>query len=274
VDSIVDIVGACLGLHLLGIDEIWSSPVAVGMGWIEIAHGRVPLPAPATIELLRGAPIEQRDSGFELTTPTGAALLSTLAKGFGVMPPAKVVSVGYGAGNDRPGPVPNCLRVIILESEGDEEGPPLPQRDTVVVLETNLDDMSPEWLGHLTERLLEEGALDVAIAPILMKKSRPAHALTVIAPPALEARLAAMLFTEGTTFGVRRREVERWVLARESREIDTPWGRVRIKIGRRGDEIVSAAPEHEDLRRAAASSGLSLRELHRRVLEIFYAHDA
>lgn len=273
VDSIVDITGSCLGLHLLGVDEVWSAPVALGQGWIEIAHGRVALPAPATIELLRGVPVEQRESGFELTTPTGAAILSTLARGFGPMPAARVVAVGYGAGNDRPGPVPNCLRVILAEVEsesGSSASRNSTRRDTVVVLETNIDDMSPEWLGYLSERLFESGALDVTIAPVLMKKGRAAHAVSVIAPPALEDRLAGILFSEGTTFGIRRREMERLILDRELREVDTPWGRVRIKLGRKGDTIVSASPEYEDLRAAAAKAGLPLRDIHRRALELFW----
>ena len=165
VDSIVDIVGACVGLHLLGIDAVYSAPITVGTGYVMGDHGQMPLPAPATTALLRGFPIEQRDSRAELTTPTGAALLTTLASGFGTMPRMTLRAVGYGAGDDRPGPVPNVLRLLVGETTASAT-----EADRVVVLETNIDDMSPEWLGHLTDRLLNSGASDVWLTPILMKK--------------------------------------------------------------------------------------------------------
>jgi hypothetical protein len=264
VDSIVDIVGVCLGIHLLGVEEVWSAPLTVGTGLANMAHGRLPLPAPATLELLRGFPVEQRESGCELTTPTGAALLTTLAGSFGTFPPMTVSAVGYGAGDDRPGPVPNLLRAIL----GERTVPPFPA-DRVVVLESNIDDMSPQLLGNLMERLFDAGALDVSVAPILMKKSRPAHEVKVIVAPDSEGRVLTRLFQESTTFGVRRMEVDRAILARESKTVDTPWGAIRVKVGSRGGVVLTASPEHEDLKEAAARSGIPLRDLHARVMEVY-----
>ena len=265
VDSIVDIVVSCLALELLGIEEVYCAPVTVGTGFVKGAHGRMPLPAPATANLLRGFPIRQVDSGAELTTPTGAALMTTLAKDFGTMPPLRVTATGFGAGDDRQGSTPNALRVFLGELEETPAG-----RDRVLLLETNIDDMSPEWIGHLVDRLLEEGALDVSVSPILMKKNRPAHKITIIAPLLREQEITHTLFCESTTIGVRRTETERVVLERETEEIGTPWGKIRIKIARHGGEQVGASPEFEDLKRAAASSGLPLKELHRQALEIFH----
>ena len=265
VDSIVDIVGSCLALELLGIEEVYCAPITVGTGFVEGAHGRMPLPAPATANLLRGFPIRQVDSGAELTTPTGAALMTTLAKDFGTMPPLQVTATGFGAGDERQGATPNALRVFLGELEEAAAG-----RDRVLLLETNIDDMSSEWIGHLMDRLLEEGALDVSVSPILMKKSRPAHKLTILAPLEREQEITHTLFCESTTIGVRRTETERVVLERETEEIEAPWGKIRIKIARHGGEQVGASPEFEDLKRAAASSGLPLKELHRLALEIFH----
>ncbi|MBI4601091.1 MAG: nickel pincer cofactor biosynthesis protein LarC [Planctomycetes bacterium] len=263
VDSIVDIVGSCLGLHLLGVDEVRSAPLTVGTGFVGAAHGKIPLPAPATLELLKGFPVEQRDSKAELTTPTGAALLTTLAQDFGTLPPLRLTAVGYGAGDDRPGPVPNALRVILGETAAQ------PGTDRVVLLETNLDDMSPQWSGYLMERLFEAGALDVSLAPILMKKSRPAHELRVILPPAAEELVLRVLFSESTTLGVRRSEVDRVVLEREQRAVETPWGLVKVKLGMLAGEVVTATPEYEDLQAAARKAGLPLKEVHARVMEEF-----
>jgi hypothetical protein len=266
VDSIVDITGSCLGLHLLGIEEVHSAPITVGTGLVEIAHGKVPLPAPATLELLRGYPVEQRESGAELTTPTGAALLTTLSKSFGVMPPLVVSAVGYGAGDDRPGPIPNALRVIL-----GERMPSQPVSDRIVVLETNIDDMSPEWMGYLMDKLLDAGALDVSLTPVLMKKSRPAQAVKVLLPLAAEPRIVETLFAESTTFGLRRSEADRVLLTRELLPVATPWGSVKVKVGRLGGKVMTAAPEYEDLRAAALKAGLSLKEVHERVMELYRA---
>jgi hypothetical protein len=265
VDSIVDIAGVCLGLHLLGVEEAWCSPATLGTGFVKAAHGEIPLPAPATLELLRGFPVRQRETGYELTTPTGAALAVTLARGFGPMPELVVSAIGYGAGDDRPLAVPNVLRVVLGERTG-----AAPISDRVVCLETNVDDMSPQWLGHLVERLLAEGALDAWLVPAQMKKSRAAHEIRVLAPLGSEERLAEILFHETTTFGVRRFEVDRWVLDRSFETVTTPWGEVRIKVGRREGRVLSATPEYEDLRRAAAKGGVPLKEVHRRALSEYH----
>ena len=265
VDSIVDIVGSCLALELLDIDEVYCGPIAVGTGFVEGAHGRMPLPAPATAELLKGFPVEQVDSGAELTTPTGAALMTTLAVAFGPMPPVTITSTGLGAGDERHGAVPNALRVFLAERNGEK-----PETDTVLLLETNIDDMSSEWIGHLMDRLFENGALDVYVTPILMKKTRPAHKLSIIGPLEREKELTDTLFTESTTLGVRRAEIERIVLQRETTEIETPWGPIRIKIARHGGEQVGASPEYEDLKRVAEAAELPIKEVHRQAMERYH----
>ncbi|MBI4584269.1 MAG: nickel pincer cofactor biosynthesis protein LarC [Planctomycetes bacterium] len=264
VDSIVDIVGACFGLYYLDIETVWCSPITLGTGLAKGAHGTFPLPAPAALEVLKGVPVRQRDTGFELCTPTGAALAASLASGFGTFPPLRVSSIGYGAGDDRPGEVPNVLRVVIGESGEARE------RDRVVQIEANLDDASPQWLGYLQEQLLAAGALDVAITPVLMKKSRPGHLLTVLATPGKEAVLEDLIFQETPTFGLRKQEVERVILARDLVPVATPWGEVRVKVGRRGGAVVTAAPEYEDLKKLAQSTGQPIKELSRRVMEEFH----
>ena len=265
VDSIVDIVGSCLALELLGIEEVYCAPITIGTGFVEGAHGRMPLPAPATANLLKGFPIRQVESEAELTTPTGAALMTMLAESFGTMPPIEITATGFGAGDERPGTTPNALRVFLGEMEEAPAG-----RDRVLLLETNVDDMSSEWIGHLMDRLFEDGALDVAVTPILMKKNRPAHKLTIIAPLQREKEITDTLFCESTTIGVRRTETERIVLERETEEIEAPWGTIRIKIARHRGEQVGASPEFEDLKRAAASSGLPIKEIHRLAMEIYH----
>jgi uncharacterized protein (TIGR00299 family) protein len=261
VDSIVDITGSCLGLHLLGVEEVWFSPATVGTGTVRSAHGEIPLPAPATLEILRGLPVRQREVGFELTTPTGAALAATLGRGFGPFPPMTPAAVGYGAGDERPGPVPNLVRVILGEKSAGPSG-----SDRVAVIETNVDDMSPQWIGYLIDRLLEAGALDVSVAPIQMKKSRSAHEIRVLAPLGIEGVIEELLFRETTTFGLRRYEADRLILERSFETVSTPWGPVRIKLGRREGRLLSANPEYADLERAARAGGVPLKEVHQRAL--------
>ena len=271
VDSIVDIVGCCVALEILGIDAVHSEPVTVGTGFVDGAHGRMTLPAPATAELLQGFEVRHRDSGFELMTPTGAAVLTTLAESFGTMPDGRVESIGYGAGNDRPGPVPNMLRVLIARTTTSGESAGTGKaRDRVLLLETNIDDMSGEGIGHLTERLFACGALDVWVTPIGMKKSRPGQMVSILGPLESEKELADVLFRESTTFGIRRSEVDRLVLERELCDVETPWGTVRVKVGKRDGEEVSASPEYEDVRKAAEVSGLAVIEVQRQVLDLYH----
>jgi uncharacterized protein (TIGR00299 family) protein len=250
VDSIADIVGACLGFALLGIERVFCSPVNVGRGTVETEHGTLPVPAPATAALLRGKPVYAQGPEAELTTPTGAALAVTLAQDFGPMPPMRLHATGYGAGTrDFPGQ-PNVLRVLTGEASRATEA------TTVSVIEANLDDASPEVLGYAAERLLEAGALDVALAPLVMKKGRPGTRLQVVARPEDRERLAAIVFAETTTLGVRWWTAERRVQERRWVEVDTRYGRVRIKVGE-----CTWAPEYEDCRRLARDAGVPLKDV-------------
>ncbi len=260
IDSIIDIVGVCLGLHLLGVDAVHSAPVTVGTGYVRGDHGRMPLPAPATAELLLGFPIEQRDSRAELTTPTGAALLTTLGAGFGTMPRGSITKIGYGAGDDRPGAVPNVLRLFLLDSAETPHG------DRVVVLATNIDDLSPEWLAHVVEETFAAGALDVWLTPILMKKGRAAHELKAIVKESKREEVIHALFRQGATLGVRITETDRATLQRRQIEVQTSWGPVRVKIGTFCGAEVSVAPEFDDLQAVARKAKRSIREVHQLVM--------
>ncbi|HWR50557.1 MAG TPA: nickel pincer cofactor biosynthesis protein LarC [Bryobacteraceae bacterium] len=251
VDSIADIVGACMGLALLSVDEVWCSPVNVGSGTVDTEHGVLPVPAPATAALLEGKPVYARGPAMELTTPTGAAVVSALASGFGPMPPMTVRSSGYGAADRDFTEHANVLRVVIGEAARAAES------TTVAVLEANIDDSTPEVLGWAMERLLGAGALDVTFTPIAMKKNRPGTLVTVIARPEHREEMAGILFAETSTLGVRLHDAERRVQAREIVEIDTPHGRVRMKVAREGN----FAPEYEDCRQLAIERGVPLKEI-------------
>jgi len=251
VDSICDIVGACIGFDLLDVAAVYSSPVNVGSGTAKTEHGILPVPAPATSELFAGKPIYSRGPNLELTTPTGAAIASTLAAEFGALPPMRVLASGYGAGDYDFAEHANVLRVLIGETTGAEES------TTVIVLEANIDDSSPQVLGYAMERLLEAGALDVTLNSVLMKKGRPGTLLRVIARPEDRETLAHVVFDETSTLGLRTYSAERRVKARHSMEIDTPHGKVRMKISENG----SFAPEYEDCRALARKSGVSLKQI-------------
>jgi uncharacterized protein (TIGR00299 family) protein len=261
-DSIVDIAGTVLALEHLGVDEITYSPLHVGTGRIDTAHGPLPVPVPAVVELTKGVPIVRTDIPTEILTPTGAALLTTLGRPI-ASAPFVAESVGIAAGHREFEGGPSLLRVSIGKAVG-PEGTPTDawQSDVVEVLETNLDDMNPEILPTVLERALEAGALDAFLTPIVMKKGRPGHLLTVLAEPARAAELAAVLFRETSTFGVRRRTQTRWILVRESRELETPWGPVRVKIGHLGGGDRRVTPEHDSLRELARTRGVPLMELY------------
>lgn len=250
VDSIADIVGACLGFELLGVEAVYCSAVNVGNGTVRTEHGTLPVPAPATAELLRGKPVYAQGPEAELTTPTGAALAVTLARDFGPLPPMRISETGYGAGERDFPQQANVLRVIVGEASGATEAA------TVSVIEANLDDASPEVLAYALERLLEAGALDVSLAPLLMKKGRPGTLLRVIARPEDRERLAAMVFAETTTLGLRWWDAERRVQERRWVEVQTRYGKVRIKIGES-----AWAPEYEDCRRLAREAGVPLKDV-------------
>ena len=251
VDSICDIVGACVGLDLLDIGAVYSAPVNVGSGTAKTEHGVLPVPAPATAELLAGKPIYARGPSLELTTPTGAAIATTLAKEFGALPPMRVITSGYGAGDYDFPEHANVLRVLIGEASG------APESTTVAVLEANIDDSTPQVLGYAMERLLEAGALDVTLTSVLMKKSRPGTILSVIARPEDREALARVIFEETSTLGLRIFSAERRVKERHSVEIATKHGTVRMKVAENG----SFAPEYEDCRKLARESGVPLKEI-------------
>jgi hypothetical protein len=250
-DSICDIVGACAAFDLLGVHTIHSSPLNVGSGTVNTEHGVLPVPAPATAELLKDQPIYARGPSVELTTPTGAAIAVTLAADFGALPAMRVNATGYGAGDKDFSEHANVLRVFIGEPSGAEEA------TTVAILEANIDDASPQVLGYAMERLLETGALDVTLESLLMKKNRPGMLLRVIARPEDREALAQMIFAETTTLGLRIYSAERRVKARRVAEVETRHGTVRIKIAENG----SFAPEYEDCRRIARETGLPLKEI-------------
>jgi hypothetical protein len=251
VDSICDIVGACAAFDLLDVDEIHSSPLNVGSGTVKTEHGVLPVPAPATAELLTGKPVYARGPSVELTTPTGAAIVATLASEFGALPPMQITATGYGAGDRDFQEHANVLRVLIGETSGAEEA------TTVAVLEANIDDSSPQVLGYAMERLLEAGALDVTLESVLMKKNRPGTLVRVIAKPEDREALAQLMFAETSTLGLRIYSAERRVKARHTLEVETPYGKVRIKIADNG----SYAPEYEDCRKLARETGVPLKQI-------------
>ncbi len=256
VDTLVDVTGVLLALHLLGVKRVVVSPVPLGRGTLASSHGQMPLPAPATVALLRGAPVLGVDHAVETVTPTAAALLTEIADEFGAIPAMRLSAIGYGAG-DRLTPEPNVLRVLLGET-ATTASPDL-QIETLSLLETNIDDMNPEVYGYIQERLLAAGALDVYLTPILMKKGRPATLLSVLCQPAEAGSLRTALFDETTTLGVRTTEVTRHCLARAIEQVATPFGTLRVKLVQLPGGGSKAAPEYEDCRQAAEAHGVPLR---------------
>ena len=257
VDAMVDIVCAAVGAEALGVDEIVCSPLNVGGGMVECAHGTFPVPAPATVELLKDAPVYSSGVQAELVTPTGAAIVRTLARRFAEFPEMKIEKSGYGAGSREFPGHPNALRLVIGQAA------PKPaaktSSETISVLEANLDDLNPQVFGYVMDRLLEEGALDVFGMPVHMKKNRPGTLLTVLCKPENESKLAQLIFEETTTLGVRRREEVRQTLARRWENVRTRWGEVRIKIASMNGTVTNYAPEYEDCRRIAAEHHVPLK---------------
>jgi uncharacterized protein (TIGR00299 family) protein len=258
IDTIVDVVGVLSALDALGITEIYSSPLPLGRGFVRSAHGQLPLPAPATVALLKGIPVVGSEIDRELVTPTGAALLSSLAKGFGPLPAMTLLGAGYGAGSHDL-PIPNVVRVMI----GEKALPGHPEGDVVALLETNIDDLNPEIYDYVMSRLFAAGALDVFLTPIQMKKNRPATLLRVICRPQDSTRLTGILFAETSTLGVREQLVTRSCLPRSSQQVNTPYGPVRIKVAHLPTGETRAAPEYEDCRRLAEAHGVPLQEVYR-----------
>lgn len=253
-DAIVDIVGAAVLLDELGIEKIFCSPVNLGSGTVKAAHGVMPVPAPATAALVKGLPTYSDGPAMELTTPTGAALISTLTESFGPMPAMAIASIGYGAGDNDFRERANMLRVMIGEASA------APEATEVWVLEANIDDMSPQAAGYVRELLLEEGALDVTLAPVFMKKDRPGYTIEVLAEPKDRERMSGILFAETTTLGLRMFPAQRRVLERDWKTVVTPYGEVRVKVARSGGAR-TFSPEYEDCRRLAREKKAPFRDV-------------
>jgi len=258
IDAIVDVVGTCAALEVLDVSAVWASPVATGMGMVRAAHGALSNPAPAVLELLRGAPTYGRDIQMELTTPTGAALLAAMVTGWGPLPPLVVGATGYGAGTRDLDGLPNMTQVVL--------GRPLPEAESsepgrspgqpVVLLEVNVDDATGETLAHTVAALIDAGAHDAWVTPIVMKKGRPAHTVSALCDPALATQVSRVLVTQTGSLGVRGQALERWPSARRLHEVEVEGLPVRVKVSPGRTKV-----EHDDAARAASRSGLPLREV-------------
>jgi pyridinium-3,5-bisthiocarboxylic acid mononucleotide nickel chelatase len=258
-DAIVDVVGACIGFDRLGVERFFCSPLNVGSGMVEMAHGRFPIPPPAVAELLRGAPIYSNEVTGELVTPTGAAVVSTLAQEFGTVPAIRVEATGYGAGSRDYPRFPNVLRLMLGKT--DEDRPDTAEK--VVLLETNVDDMSPQIAGFIMDQALQLGALDCYFTPVQMKKNRPGLLISVICRPADSKSLTEMLISESTTLGVRFQELSRSAMQREVVRVETVYGEIDVKVSSYGDSIVKVMPEFDHCREAAVRHNVALREVTR-----------
>jgi pyridinium-3,5-bisthiocarboxylic acid mononucleotide nickel chelatase len=262
VDSIIDIVGACVGFELLGLDDFVCSAMDVGGGTVMTAHGLLAVPAPATTELLAGVPVHTSGVLKELVTPTGAAIATTLASAYGQVPTMTMKAVGYGAGTADLKEKANILRILIGERDGVALGDSSAGWDLPVsVIEANVDDMNPQVYGYFAEKALAAGALDVWSTSALMKKSRPGIVITILCEPSNTQRMMDLLFRETTTIGVRTHEAQRKILDREFVRVKTEWGDVRIKVSRLAGAIVNAAPEFEDCKKIAESNGVPLKSI-------------
>ena len=279
VDAIVDIVCAAVGAEALGVKQFVCSPLNVGGGTVVCSHGTFPVPAPATVELLKRVPVYSAEIKKELVTPTGAAIVATLASRFGDFPQMNIEKTGYGAGTrDLPGQ-PNVLRIVVGQlfaaTVADKNVRPTESnftsigQDTVTVLEANLDDLSPQVFGYVMEKLFEAGALDVFGTPIQMKKNRPGTLLTVLTKPAEADSLSKIVFAETTTLGIRRRDERRQILAREWQSVSTRFGDIRIKVASMNGTISSYAPEYEDCRRIAADQRVPLKQVMQEAMQAY-----
>ncbi len=266
VDSIVDIVGSAYGVHALGISEVFSSPLPMGHGMIKTAHGAIPVPAPAVLEILQDTPTYGRGIPTEIVTPTGAAVIRTLATSFGVSPPMRIDRVGCGAGTKDIG-VPNLLRVVTgvpLEFPAEAE-------ELAYLVSTNIDDMNPEFYDYVIERLLDAGAHDVWLTPIQMKKTRPGTVITVLCSPGDATALKRILLEETSTFGLRTSTVMKKAIEREIIGVETPWGKVAVKVGRDGNRVTNISPEFADCARIAGEQGVPIKEVFRKAQSLAQA---
>jgi len=265
VDAIVDIVGAVCGLWRLGIEEIYASPVRTGTGFVRCAHGVLPVPAPATLELLQGVPVYGGDIARELTTPTGAAILTAYCRGYGSLPPMEIRRVGYGAGGwDLE--IPNLLRLVVgvKREKTAARGEDRLLKEPALMLEVNIDDMNPEFYDHLFQRLYGAGAMDVSLVPLQGKKNRPAAMLRVLLAPERLPALQEIVLRETTAIGLRVYPVEKYMLPYETLAVKGDWGpeAVRVKVARLGGEVYNVAPEYEDCRAVAARYNRPLKEIY------------
>ena len=256
VDSILDIVGAAVAIEQFGIERVTSSPLPLGSGTVKIAHGEIPVPVPATMKLLEGVPVCQSSIAQELVTPTGAAILTHYATSYSGFPAMTVEAVGHGAGTRANEGRANLLRVVIGTADERAHAAPMD------VIETNVDDMRPELLGALFDRLSEAGALDAYVTPLVMKKNRPGHLITVLCDPPDTAGLVELMLTETTTFGVRTYRTAKHCIEREWKSVKTPHGSVKVKIGTLGGRVVSVSPEYESCRAVADSKRVPLKEVY------------
>ncbi|MGD2126796.1 MAG: nickel pincer cofactor biosynthesis protein LarC [Desulfobacteraceae bacterium] len=255
-DSIIDIVGTVFGIEYLGIAAIYASSLPLGSGFVETRHGTIPIPAPATVALLRGIPVHDSGLKQELVTPTGAALIRGLVRSFGTMPAMVVDAVGYGVGSHELPDRPNLLRVIIGRDQSEEHS------ETVIILEANLDDTNPEWLGFVMDRLFEAGALDVLFCPVQMKKNRPGILIQVMGRPHQRDALIDVLFRESTTLGVRFQYSQRRILERSFAEIESPWGPIKVKTVSQPNGSSYVLPEYEACRKIAQEKNLPIKTIY------------
>lgn len=258
-DSIADIVLACVGIEQLGVEKIVVSPLREGRGWLHCDHGKFPIPSPATLEILAGIPLTQIDEEFEFITPTGAAIVAEFATTFGLIPQMKVGKIGYGIGSRQLPHQPNALRAVLGESD---EKSGAYATDTITRIETNIDDLSPEITGAVMEKLFAAGALDVFFTSIQMKKNRPAIQLTALCENADVPKLADIIFAETTSFGIRMDQVNRLKLDRKFEKVKTEYGEVTVKLGLKAGKVIQVAPEYESVRAASEKSGASLRAIY------------
>jgi len=271
VDSIVDVVGAALCLDYLNINTVSASPLPLGSGFVDCAHGKLPVPAPATLEIVKGIPVYGGTSDGELVTPTGAGIIASLSQEFGPMPDMKIDRVGYGSGSREGQGLPNLLRVVVGKKI---EATTASSHDDVVVVETNIDDMNPELYGYLMEKLFSDGALDVSYTSVLMKKNRPGTKVEVLCPPGKRADIARCLFTETSTIGIRYRLAHRQTLMRSIDQVSTCFGEIQVKCTTDPDGWKHCAPEYEACRKIAIKNNVPLKKVYEAVAQAVKDRDS
>lgn len=256
-DALVDIIGSCIAIKEMEISKIYSSPLNLGSGFVSCKHGILPVPAPATLEIVKNIPVYSSQIKEELTTPTGAAIITILTDKFCNLPPIKIKKTGYGAGSKNL-PIPNFLRIYLGEEESYNE-------DNILQIETNIDDLSPQIYDYLFERLFEAGALDVYLTPVTMKKTRPAVILSVICYEQDLAKIKDIIFSETTTLGVRIHKVNRIILKREIKEVNTKFGKIKVKVVKENNKILKTIPEYEDCKKIAQKHKIPLRDVFKEI---------